>query len=81
MRNKTDPGSLTRSRRSNIVAATCLYMACRIEMKPFLLIDFADAIQDDLYKIAELFSLFRTHMKMKEEVPQIDPSWFIQRFC
>ena len=62
-------------------------MACRIEKKPLLLIDFADAIQDDLFKIAELFSLFKTHIKLKVrnedgnpndvQVPNIDPSWFI----
>jgi len=35
--------SLTQGRDTDIVASACLYMACRIEKKPHLLIDFADA--------------------------------------
>ena len=52
--------SMTQGRETKIVAAACLYMACRIERSPHLLIDFADAINDDLFKIAEIFNLFRS---------------------
>jgi transcription factor IIIB subunit 2 len=35
----------TRGRRTNQVAAACLYLLCRQDGKPFLLIDFSDALQ------------------------------------
>ena len=35
----------TRGRRTNQVAAACLYLVCRQDEKPFLLIDFSDALQ------------------------------------
>lgn len=35
----------TRGRRTNQVAAACLYLVCRQDGKPFLLIDFSDALQ------------------------------------
>jgi transcription factor IIIB subunit 2 len=38
----------TRGRRTNQVAAACLYLICRQENKPFLLIDFSDALQVNL---------------------------------
>lgn len=36
--------SLTQGRDTKVVAAACLYMACRIQNSPHLLIDFSDAI-------------------------------------
>jgi transcription factor IIIB subunit 2 len=36
--------SLTQGRDHKVVAAACLYMACRIHNSPHLLIDLADAI-------------------------------------
>lgn len=36
--------SLTQGRNTKVVAAACLYMACRIQKSPHLLIDFSDAI-------------------------------------
>ena len=35
----------TRGRRTNQVAAACLYLVCRQDSKPYLLIDFSDALQ------------------------------------
>ena len=51
--------SLTQGRETRIVVAACLYMACRIERSPHLLIDFADAIKEDMFRIADVFNKFR----------------------
>lgn len=78
------PTSLTQGRETEIVAAACLYIVCRMEKRPHLLIDFADAIKKDLFKIAEVFKLFSNHIRVDGkslEVPVIDPSLFIDRFC
>ena len=64
------------------MAAACLYMACRIEQSPHLLIDFADAINVDLFRIAEVFNKFRSQILLKEHsIPIIDPSLYIEKFC
>ena len=74
--------SLTQGRETKIVAAACLYMACRIQKSPHLLIDFSDAIQVDMFKIAEVFKIFSRQIFVKDEdIPIIDPSLFIDRFC
>jgi len=48
----------TMGRDTRVVAAACLYMACRINQVPLLLIDFSDAIHMDMFKIAEVFKIF-----------------------
>ena len=74
--------SMTQGRETKIVAAACLYMACRIERSPHLLIDFADAINEDLFRIAEVFNKFRSQILLKEHsIPIVDPSLYIEKFC
>lgn len=48
-KNVTNFKSLTQGRDHRVVAAACLYMACRINNSPHLLIDFSDAIQVDMF--------------------------------
>ena len=73
---------MTQGRETKIVAAACLYMACRIERSPHLLIDFADAINEDLFRIAEVFNKFRSQILLKEHsIPIVDPSPYIEKFC
>ena len=72
----------THGRETNIVAAACLYMACRIERSPHLLIDFADVIKEDLFRISEVFNKFRSQILLKEHsIPIVDPSLYIEKFC
>mmetsp|Transcript_35778 Transcript_35778/g.54806 ORF Transcript_35778/g.54806 Transcript_35778/m.54806 type:complete len:150 (-) Transcript_35778:785-1234(-) len=74
--------NLTQGRDGNVVAAACLYMACRINNSPHLLIDFADAIKVDMFQIAKVFKLFSNHILLDEhKIPEIDPSLFIHKFC
>jgi len=47
-----------------------------------LLIDFADTIKVDMFKIAEVFNIFRSQILLKEHnIPIIDPSLYIEKFC
>ena len=39
-KNKSETMSITQGRNTEVVAAACLYMACRIKKSPYLLIDF-----------------------------------------
>lgn len=83
-RNSTsnEKKSLVQGRDTQIVAAACLYMACRIEKSPHMLIDFADAINEDLFKIADVFNTYKSQILLPEHtIPLIDPSLFIEKFC
>ncbi|EFJ29645.1 hypothetical protein SELMODRAFT_410325 [Selaginella moellendorffii] len=63
--------SFTKGRRTQQVAAACLYIVCRQENKPYLLIDFSDSLQVNvLLRLEE-------HPIMAKPV---DPSLFIHRF-
>lgn len=43
-------------RSVTVVAAVCLYTACRVEKNaPYLLIDFADAIQTNMYNLGQVY--------------------------
>lgn len=37
------------------VAAVCLYIACRVQKSPYLLIDFADCTQIDMYRLGQVY--------------------------
>ncbi len=52
----------TQGRRREIVCACCLYICCRLERSPLLLIDFADALQ------INMFTLGTTFMRLKEAI-------------
>lgn len=71
--------NFVQGRRSNNVLATCLYVACRKEKTPHMLIDFSSRLQISVY------SLGATFLKMVKalhitSLPLADPSLFIQHF-
>ncbi len=37
------------------VAASCLYIVCRQDFKPFMLIDFSDALQVNVFTLGAVF--------------------------
>ena len=41
--------NFTQGRRATHVCAACLYVACRFNKNPTMLIDFADLLQTDVY--------------------------------
>lgn len=69
----------TQGRRTAHVVAACLYIVCRREKSPHLLIDFAEALQANLYTLGACFLKF-TRMLMLN-LPIIDPSLYIHRFA
>jgi transcription factor IIIB 90 kDa subunit len=61
------------------VGAVCLYIACRVGKSFHLLIDFQDAIQVNVFKLGSIF--LELNQKFYLNLPQIDPSLYINRFC
>jgi transcription factor IIIB subunit 2 len=66
-------------RNTKHVAAVCLYIACRKDKTPYLLIDFSDVLQTNLYILGSCY--LKLVQALHLEVPLIDPSIFILRFC
>ncbi|XP_066392850.1 transcription factor IIIB 70 kDa subunit-like [Miscanthus floridulus] len=75
--------SFTMGRRTTHVAAACLYIACRQSKKAYLLIDFSDYLQINVYVLGAVF-LQLCQVLLLSEHPfiqkLIDPSLFIHRF-
>ena len=48
------------------VAAACLYIICRQESKPFMLIDFSDALQLNVFMLGAVFMSLCKALHMEE---------------
>ena len=72
---------LTQGRSLQVVAAVCLYIACRVEKKPYLLIDFSDAIQTNMYELGRNYMTIADRLCLLSIIPLVDPCLFIRRFC
>ena len=73
----------TRGRRTNQVAAACIYIICRQENEPFLLIDFAESLQIDVFTLGGVFLQLTRLLRLDEHpifIRPVDPSLYIHRF-
>lgn len=61
------------------VVATCLYIICRQEKSPHLLIDFSDALQVNVYVLGKAFLQFSKVLNLN--LPVVDPSLYIHRYA
>lgn len=86
----------TKGRKSNNVAAVCLYVACRQkETRNYMLIDFSDLLQvrnyvfvdtrSYLYFQVNVFELGHIYLQLVQtlnlKLPLVDPSHYISRFA
>ncbi|XP_057772903.1 transcription factor IIIB 60 kDa subunit-like isoform X2 [Salvia miltiorrhiza] len=76
--------NFTRGRRKEQVQAACLYIMCRMQKKPYLLIDFSEHLRINVYVLGAVFLQLCKVLRL-EENPLIqnlvDPSLFIHRFA
>ncbi|CAA2955958.1 transcription factor IIIB 60 kDa subunit [Olea europaea subsp. europaea] len=75
--------NFTRGRRKEQVEASCLYIACRENKKPYLLIDFSEHLRINVYVLGAVFLQLCKLLSLEEHpVVQkpVDPSLFIHRF-
>lgn len=66
-------------RKTKHVVAVLLYIVCRLEKTPHLLIDFSDILQTNLYILGSIYLKLIKLLDLK--IPLIDPSLYIHRFC
>jgi len=73
---------LTRGRKIRQVIAACLYLVCRTEGTPHMLLDLCDIVHDDACYISSLGKLaMKFAYLLRINLPQIDPGLFIPRFA
>ncbi|KAK8542893.1 hypothetical protein V6N13_136554 [Hibiscus sabdariffa] len=75
--------NFTRGRRSELVEAACLYLACRQKKKPFLLIDFSNSISVNVYELGSVYLqlCYVLYLADTKDLPKlVDPSIFIHKF-
>eukprot|EP00928_Gymnodinium_smaydae_P039298 TRINITY_DN26868_c0_g1_i1.p1 TRINITY_DN26868_c0_g1~~TRINITY_DN26868_c0_g1_i1.p1 ORF type:complete len:574 (+),score=135.65 TRINITY_DN26868_c0_g1_i1:72-1793(+) len=69
----------THGRSTRLVASSCLYLVCRRQKIPLLLMDFADVLHAPVRKLGQVYCRLR-ELLMLNEVPIIDPSVYVERF-
>jgi len=69
----------TRGRKGPSVLAACLYIVCRQERTPHMLLDFADVLSLSVYQLGGTF--LRLVRLLNLEMPLVDPSFYIGRFA
>ena len=70
---------LTHGRKNTHVIAACIYITCRTEATPHMLLDLSDVMQVNVYDLG------RTYLKLSSalhiNIPAIDPCIYIVRFA
>ncbi|XP_029985031.1 transcription factor IIIB 90 kDa subunit-like [Sphaeramia orbicularis] len=70
---------LTRGRKTENVIAACLYLVCRTEGTPHMLLDLSDLLQVNVYILGKTFLLLARELCIN--APAIDPCLYIPRFA
>uniref|UniRef100_A0A674CS51 Transcription factor IIIB 90 kDa subunit n=1 Tax=Salmo trutta TaxID=8032 RepID=A0A674CS51_SALTR len=70
---------LTRGRRVAHVVAACLYLVCRTEGTPHMLLDLSDLLQVNVYVLGRTFLILARELCIN--APAIDPCLYIPRFA
>ncbi|XP_028293422.1 BRF1 general transcription factor IIIB subunit a [Gouania willdenowi] len=70
---------LTRGRLSTHVIAACIYMVCRTEGTPHMLLDLSDLLQVNVYILGKTFLALAKELCIN--APAIDPCLYIPRFA
>ncbi|KAK1420269.1 hypothetical protein QVD17_21718 [Tagetes erecta] len=73
----------TRGRRTRLVAAACLYVACREMEKPFLLIEFSSDVGVSVYALGAVYLQLCKLLSLQDHPfvqKPVDPSLFMHRY-
>ncbi|XP_059646463.1 uncharacterized protein LOC132293139 isoform X2 [Cornus florida] len=75
--------NFTRGRRKEQVEAACLYISCRENKRPYLLIEFSDHLRINVYVLGAVFLQLCKLLSLEEHPivqKPVDPSLFIHKF-
>ncbi|CAM9319299.1 unnamed protein product [Choristocarpus tenellus] len=68
-------------RKTLHIVAACVYIVCRKENYPVMLIDISDKLGVNVYVLGKTFQRLVTFLRMQHEVPIVDPALYISRFA
>ena len=71
--------NFVQGRLTTNVAASCLYIVCRREKSPHMLLDFSEALQENVFKLGRTFVPLCKELGLS--LPTVDPSLYIHRFA
>uniref|UniRef100_A0A6V7JZB6 B-related factor 1 n=1 Tax=Bracon brevicornis TaxID=1563983 RepID=A0A6V7JZB6_9HYME len=71
--------NLTRGRKQVHNHAACVYMTCRTEETPHLLIDISDILQIDVHELGRTYLKFSNALCIN--IPSMDPCLFIMKYA
>lgn len=72
------PYNLSKGKSILYTLSACVYIVCREEHTPHLLIDFSNSLNIDVFKIGKSFSKIVEILNIK--IPNVDPTLYIQRY-
>lgn len=70
---------LTHGRKNSHVIAACVYMVCRLEFTPHILLDLSDVMQVNVYDLGKTYLKLSSMLCLK--IPPIDPCIYIMRYA
>jgi transcription factor IIIB 90 kDa subunit len=68
-------------RRSQYVVASCLYVVCRLNKMPHMLIDFSDKLRINLFTLGGTYLKLLKLLSLDRGLPVIEPEIYIRRFA
>lgn len=71
--------SLSKGKSILYTLSACVYITCRQESTPHLLIDFSNELRIDVFKVGKVFLKLRALLGF--DIPLVDPSLFMPRFA
>ena len=74
--------NFTTGRKTAHVAAACMYIVCRRDREPYLLLDFADALHASVRELGLIYMKLVRLLNLDKilDIPVVDPSLFMERF-
>lgn len=81
MRYADSLGFFEKGKNVQTYAAAAFYIALRSKTAPYLLIDFSDKMNMNLFKLARSFLKLFKFLDFQSQLPIIDPSLYIHRYC
>ena len=74
--------NFTTGRKTAHVAAACMYIVCRRDREPYLLLDFADALHASVRELGQIYMKLVRLLNLDKvlDIPVVDPSLFMERF-
>lgn len=74
--------NFTTGRKTSHVAAACMYIVCRRDREPYLLLDFADALHTSVRELGQIYMKLVRLLNLDKvlDIPVVDPSLFMERF-